>query len=108
MTPYADPQEGPQQRYNSAHARTRVRVEQLFGMLKSRFQCLRGLRMRPQRAIQVIGACVMLHNFSLLRDDVYDMDINMHVPQNANLVRGNELEDGRALREHVANTFFAH
>ncbi|XP_027013790.2 putative nuclease HARBI1 [Tachysurus fulvidraco] len=43
MTPYPEPEPGPQTRFNLAHNRTRAKVEMTIGILKSRFQCLRGL-----------------------------------------------------------------
>ncbi|KAJ4933812.1 hypothetical protein JOQ06_006621 [Pogonophryne albipinna] len=47
MTLYPDPDEGPQTRFNVAHAKTRVKIEMTFGLLKARFTCLRGLRVAP-------------------------------------------------------------
>ncbi|KAK3573267.1 hypothetical protein QTP86_019231, partial [Hemibagrus guttatus] len=44
MTPYPEPEPGPQQCFNVAHCRTRARVEMTIGLLKARFQCLRHLR----------------------------------------------------------------
>ncbi|XP_049890939.1 putative nuclease HARBI1 [Epinephelus moara] len=60
LTPYPDPEPGPQQRFNGAHCRTRARVEMTFGILKSRFQCLRKLRVTPERACDIIVACVAI------------------------------------------------
>ncbi|KAF3860560.1 hypothetical protein F7725_000815 [Dissostichus mawsoni] len=39
--------QGPQTRCNVAHAKTRVKIEMTFGLLKARFTCLRGLRVAP-------------------------------------------------------------
>ncbi len=50
MTPFPDPNPGPQIRYNAALARTRARIEITFGQLKGRFQCLKSLRVAPDRA----------------------------------------------------------
>ncbi|XP_051994403.1 putative nuclease HARBI1 [Xyrauchen texanus] len=60
ITPYPEPEPGPQQRFNVAHCRTRARVEMTLGLLKARFQCLRHLT--PERACDIIVACVVLHN----------------------------------------------
>ncbi|KAF4086839.1 hypothetical protein AMELA_G00088930 [Ameiurus melas] len=38
ITPYPEPEPGPQQRFNLAHCRTRARVEMTIGLLKARFQ----------------------------------------------------------------------
>ncbi|XP_067275523.1 putative nuclease HARBI1 [Pseudorasbora parva] len=65
MTPYPEPGPGPQTRFNLAHSRTRAKVEMTIGILKSRFQCLRGLRVIPERACDIIVACVVLHNMRL-------------------------------------------
>ncbi|KAK3547572.1 hypothetical protein QTP86_025472, partial [Hemibagrus guttatus] len=47
MTPYPEPEPGPQQRFNGAHCRTRTSVEMTIGLLKARFQCLRHLSVTP-------------------------------------------------------------
>ena len=47
----------------------RVRIEMTFGVIKSRFNCLRGLRVKPERASQIITACVVLHNIATIRKE---------------------------------------
>ncbi|XP_053191207.1 putative nuclease HARBI1 [Scomber japonicus] len=59
LTPYPDP--GPQQHYNLAQCRTRARVEMTIGMLGFR------LRVTPERACDIIVACVVLHNIATIR-----------------------------------------
>ncbi|XDV42539.1 hypothetical protein PO909_011177 [Leuciscus waleckii] len=66
MTPFPDPNPGPQTRYNAALARTRARIEMTFGQLKERFQCLKGLRVAPDRACDIIVACAILHNIATI------------------------------------------
>ncbi|XP_016115435.1 putative nuclease HARBI1 [Sinocyclocheilus grahami] len=61
MSPFPDPNTGPQTRYNAALARTRARIEITFGQLKGRFQCLKSLRVAPDRACNIV-ACAVLHN----------------------------------------------
>lgn len=65
LTPYPEPEQGPQQRFNVAHSKTRGRVEMTIGLLKARFQCLRHLRVTPERACDIIVACVVLHNIAI-------------------------------------------
>ncbi|XP_062316774.1 uncharacterized protein LOC134020631 [Osmerus eperlanus] len=67
MTPYPDPNTRPQNYFNVALNRTRVEIEMTFGILKARFNCLRGLRVAPDRACQVVTACVVLHNVASIR-----------------------------------------
>ena len=69
MTPSPDPGAGPQTRFNVALAKTRVRIEMTFGVIKDRFSCLRGLRADPDRACKIISACVVLHNIAALRKE---------------------------------------
>ncbi|ROL47661.1 putative nuclease HARBI1 [Anabarilius grahami] len=62
MTPFPDPNPRPQTRFNAALARTRARIEITFGQLKEKFQCLKGLRVAPDKACDIIVACAVLHN----------------------------------------------
>ncbi|XP_042247189.1 putative nuclease HARBI1 [Thunnus maccoyii] len=66
LTPYPDPEPGPQQNFNQAHCRTRARVEMTIGLLKARFQCLRHLRVTPERACDIIVAYVVLHDIATI------------------------------------------
>ncbi|KAI2650812.1 hypothetical protein H4Q32_025635 [Labeo rohita] len=64
FTPYLHPTTAEQLRYNQAHMRTRGLVERMFGVWKSRFQCLRKtLRFKPSRCCTVITATAVLHNY---------------------------------------------
>ncbi|XDV45407.1 hypothetical protein PO909_013511 [Leuciscus waleckii] len=69
MTPYPEPEPGPQAQFNLAHSRTQVKVEMTIGILKSTFQCLRGLRVSPERSCDITAACVVLHNIATLRGE---------------------------------------
>ncbi|XP_051780670.1 putative nuclease HARBI1, partial [Erpetoichthys calabaricus] len=69
MTPFPDPNPGPQTRYNVALSRTRARIEMTFGHLKERFQCLKRLRIAPDRACDIIVACSVLHNITTIRKE---------------------------------------
>lgn len=64
FTPYLHPTTAEQLRYNQAHMRTRGLVERMFGVWRSRFQCLRKtLRFKPSRCCTVIIATAVLHNY---------------------------------------------
>ncbi|XP_040900533.1 putative nuclease HARBI1 [Toxotes jaculatrix] len=104
ITPYPDPQPGPQQHFNVAHCRTRARVEMTIGLLKARFQCLRHLRVTPERACDIIVACVILHNIATIRGEqhpalqIEDTEEDpIQLPEN---------QDGRAIRDLICNNHF--
>uniref|UniRef100_A0A672KKR7 DDE Tnp4 domain-containing protein n=1 Tax=Sinocyclocheilus grahami TaxID=75366 RepID=A0A672KKR7_SINGR len=40
-----------------------------FGQLKGRFQCLKSLRVAPDRACNIIVACAVLHNIATIRKE---------------------------------------
>ncbi|KAI5627523.1 putative nuclease HARBI1, partial [Silurus asotus] len=69
MTPYPEPKPGPQTRFNLAHSRTWAEVEMTIVILKSGFQSLRGLRVSPERACDIIVDCVVLHNIATIRGE---------------------------------------
>ena len=52
-----------QQRYQKSHARTRNVIERFFGAWKSKFQCLKGMRLSLQNSVYVVNACAFLWNF---------------------------------------------
>ena len=68
MTPFPDPNPGPQTHFDAALARTRACIEMTSGQLKERFQCLKGLRVAPDRACDIV-ACAILHNIATIRKE---------------------------------------
>ncbi|XP_061191708.1 putative nuclease HARBI1 [Saccostrea echinata] len=75
MTPYPVPSSDAEARFNNAHARTRVVIEQAFGILKKRFPCLHsGLRTTPEKACHITLACAVLHNIGIDHNDILDID----------------------------------
>lgn len=105
MTPYPDPEPGPQTRFNRSHSRTRAKVEMTIGILKARFQCLRGLRVTPNRACDITVACVVLHNIATIRGERHppcpdEDDLEQHP---LNLA---DHRDGRRLRDMVCQNHF--
>ncbi|XP_042341398.1 uncharacterized protein LOC121942291 [Plectropomus leopardus] len=104
MTPYPDPEPGPQQNFNRAHCRTRARVEMTIGLLKAHFQCLRHLRVTPERACDIIVACVVLHNIATIRGEQHPAlqfedpdDDPIHLPA---------IQDGGAVRDTICHNHF--
>lgn len=68
LTPFRSPASSKEEAFNNAHRRTRVRIEQCFGVLKMRFRCLqryRTLHFAPDRAGNIVTACAVLHNMCI-------------------------------------------
>ncbi|KAK0150843.1 putative nuclease HARBI1 [Merluccius polli] len=104
LTPYPDPEPGPQQNFNRAHCRTRARVEMTIGLLKARFQCLRHLRVTPDRACDIIVPCVVLHNIATIRGEQHPAlqiddadDDPIHLPA---------IQDEGTVRDTICNNHF--
>lgn len=69
MTPYPDPETTLQHDFNMALSQTRLKIDTTLAILKARFNCLRDLRVSPERASQIVGACVVLHNIATIRKE---------------------------------------
>ncbi|XP_053691006.1 putative nuclease HARBI1 [Sabethes cyaneus] len=55
-------------KFNEIHARARIVVERTRAALKNTFHCLLGPRMlyyKPEKAAQIINACIALHNLRI-------------------------------------------
>ncbi|XP_021357845.1 putative nuclease HARBI1 [Mizuhopecten yessoensis] len=107
MTPYNNALSQQQQNFNNALCRTRVTIEQTYGILKRRFSCLHtGLRVSPNRAAQVIIACVVLHNIGIEQGDIIDHD-NQNLGDEGNFdINYCGVQDGAGVRDHICRTFF--
>jgi len=77
--------------------KTRVVIEQAWGLYKARFQCTkRTLRMKPTFAAAVMKCCAILHNFLILQRDNWDV-VDMEVEEEDNDVGGNNPIQGENL-----------
>ncbi|GBP93357.1 Putative nuclease HARBI1 [Eumeta japonica] len=111
----------PEGRYNKAFKYARANIERCNGILKMRFRCLlkhRVLHYAPEKASQIINACVVLHNMCI-RNNVpmpndrelinYDFGIieidlpDLGLPTVYHTNR--ELEAGRALQRELIARF---
>ena len=105
MTPYLNPTSAKQKAYNKTHKGTRVAIEQTFGWWKRRFHLLHSeVRMSPEKTCQLIGACAVLHDIAVLRneptDGIYcDEDQPVIAPYHGP-------ENGKAVRDYISNMFF--
>ena len=81
LTPFLNPESPPQERYNTAHTKTRNIVERCIGLLKSRYRCLHhktaGCLMRnPSNNAKIIIACAVLHNICVKKQIPHDLIVN--------------------------------
>ena len=106
LTPYNDPTSPKQEAFNKAHMRTRVAIEQTFGRWKRRFHLLHSeIRMKPQKVCILIGACAVLHNIAILRNEA-DFLNDVESYDQPDVLRCNGPNEGSVVREYICNTFF--
>lgn len=110
MTPYLTPRTQPEERFNSSLCRTRVLIEQTFGIMKRKFQALHfGLRTSPDQAVTYITACCILHNIGIERGDTTITgdcrELNVADCQHA-VINAHPRADGVAKRASITQGFF--
>ncbi|XP_046360526.1 putative nuclease HARBI1 [Haliotis rufescens] len=110
LTPIVNPTTPSEERYNTAHCRTRNTVERAFGLLKSRFRCLHKsggcLPFTPPKCHQVVYATCQLHNFCI--------SLRLPAPptqedllQEDGIAYLGPLNDGLKVRQAVVNNCFS-
>ncbi|XP_071652749.1 putative nuclease HARBI1 [Temnothorax longispinosus] len=111
MTPVSNPRTDEETCYNNIQCRTRLIVERTYGVWKRRFPCLsRGLTTKLITSTTIVVACAVLHNMSLIFNDVLSEDddefnindyeeVPVHEPNN-------EVLDGFAAREALIARMF--
>ncbi|XP_018307769.1 putative nuclease HARBI1 [Mycetomoellerius zeteki] len=96
LTPVLKPETESEVRYNIAHKKTRVIVEQLFGSWKRRFPCLYyGLRTKLSTSVAIICATAVLHNVCIKHNLGEIIEEEFNEPIFENIV--NEQQDGIGL-----------
>lgn len=71
ITPYRDPQQPIELRFNAAHARARCVIERAFGLMKGRWRAVftKALEVSVFKAPDVVAACAAMHNVCMRMDD---------------------------------------
>ena len=95
-----------QERFNSAHSRTRSVIERTFGRWKRRFHLLHSeIRMTPDRVCKLIVACAILHNFAIFQREPMEDD----VLEAEDVDTGHDLgrQDGMNVRNLISTTYFS-
>ncbi|XP_051500407.1 putative nuclease HARBI1 [Myxocyprinus asiaticus] len=105
MSPYPDPEKKPQHDFNAALSQTRAKIETTFGILKGRFNCLHELRVSPERASQIVGACAILHNIATIRKEREPHEYNLS-PDDVDPVTLDH-PAGKAVRDEITTQYFS-
>ncbi|XP_053299052.1 putative nuclease HARBI1 [Pleuronectes platessa] len=111
MTPFLAANTPEQARFNTAHCKTRCTIERLNGVLKRRFACLNYLRVEPQKACNIILACIVLLNIATrckvpLCDDVPDAPEPIGDTDQPPPFCQNEGPTGRPIRDAIVRYYF--
>lgn len=111
LTPFSQPYGRQEVKYNKLHASARNTIERAFGVLKSRFRCLskhRVLHYSPERAVNIINACVILHNILIktrvVNDDVLLEEEIAEVEEVESQYLTNFHREGERVRRRYVNT----
>ncbi|XP_047468574.1 putative nuclease HARBI1 [Penaeus chinensis] len=111
LTPLLNPRTPGETRYNRSHTRTRVIIEQTFGILKSRFRCLHHsggtLQYDPVKCSKIAIACLLLHNYCVKRripvpQEIVENDGEMNIAAEAA-----ERGTGQAVRARLIENWYS-
>ncbi|KAG0722400.1 putative nuclease HARBI1 [Chionoecetes opilio] len=111
MTPVRNHTTASEERYNWAHTRTRVIVEQTFGILKSRFRCLHKsggvLMYKPLKCAKIVTSCLLLHNRCVTSGIPVPQQLEEDEQPDVAPVDGRaDHETGRVIRDSIIQNFF--
>lgn len=106
LTPFLNPNNQPEERYNSAHKRTRNLIERGIGCWKRRFPVLKYvLRAKLDNCPAIIVACAVLHNIAIHLRENNDFPENNLELDNVNGNFDNNIR-GNAVRRTVVQRYF--
>ena len=106
MTPFLAPATPAEERFNESLMKTRVLIEQTFGILKRRFQVLHHeIRAKPPRAVTYTMSSVILHNTGIDKGDIINIENDDAQGRDAVIPAG--VAGGDGVRRHIVDTFFA-
>jgi hypothetical protein len=105
LTPYITTPTQSHTKFNNSLCKTRVRIEQTFGILKKRFMCLsEKLRVTPEKACTITVACAVLHNIGIERGDILRINEVEHPDADQNPEQANIT--GEMARNYYREKYF--
>jgi len=109
VTPFLNPQLGPENIYNESQIRTRNPVERTYGIWKRRFPILSlRLRFQAHKMQSVIITCSVLHNIAIDKNDQIPYDNSViqlpeDVLENIPIIQNNQTN----ARSRLLNEYFS-
>ncbi|CAF4498472.1 unnamed protein product [Didymodactylos carnosus] len=114
LTPFNDPETGPERRYNKSLKTSRCLIERLFGVLKTRFRCLDktggGLQFVPEKCVKIVLSCFYLHNLAKklnLPDDNEDQIQLVLLDEFDDDLNAQGIITGTQVRNAVVDSYFS-
>lgn len=75
LTPFDEPRNAHERKYNVTHAQERVIIERVFGQLKRRFPILSSqVRIRFENIPKLVISCAVLHNIAKHLNDAWELE----------------------------------
>ena len=114
LTPFLNPTNDGEERYNTRHKQIRSAVERCNGVLKMRWRCLtKPMMFQPPRSSRIVAACGALHNFALAhgitlpdREDFVNEDAEVNADFTDNGAVGGRDNEGIHARQRLVNRLF--
>ena len=104
----------PELNYQTSHIATRNLIERFFGAWRSKFQCLKFLRLKLDNVLNVVSACAVVWNFLLAEKDLPEEDDEhdpIDVPASSSLDAGSSgnqrASEGQNKRQMIIDSFFS-
>ncbi len=111
LSPFQQPRTEAERNFNHRFCSIRVKIEQAFGQVKRRFPGLhQGLRVCPEKCVQTIIACMILHNIAKDRNQPDLFDGEDYITENSSDTTTEEvdhLSDGKVFRDLLVLNYFS-
>lgn len=107
MTPFKNPSNTAEGKYNYSHARARNTIERMFGGWKKRFYFLaKEIRVRKSTMMAAVVACAVVWNFLKKCQDEYQDNENEETASELNINESDYSVEGNILRLRIVRDYF--